>query len=62
MIVGENGTLTLETCENGLLFDGRGGVHNHCNYHWAVNCDKRINERKAYNAKLSFTIPTPTKV
>jgi len=40
----ENGTLTLETCENGLLFDGRGGVHNHCNYHWAVQCDKRISE------------------
>lgn len=29
-----NGTLTLETCENGLLFDGKGGVHNHCNYNW----------------------------
>lgn len=43
----ENGTLTLETCENGLLFDGRGAVHNHCNYNWAVSCEepvKRINE------------------
>jgi len=33
-----NGTLTLETCENGLLFDGKGAVHNHCNYNWAVDC------------------------
>jgi len=40
----ENGTLTLETCENGLLFDGRGGVHNHCNYYWAVECGKRLND------------------
>lgn len=38
----ENGTLTLETCENGLLFDGKGAVHNHCNYNWAVHCDKRL--------------------
>lgn len=36
-----NGTLTLETCENGLLFDGKGAVHNHCNYHWAVDCRER---------------------
>ncbi|CRK90710.1 CLUMA_CG004403, isoform A [Clunio marinus] len=36
-----NGTLTLETCENGLLFDGKGGVHNHCNYNWAVDCAER---------------------
>jgi len=34
----------LETCENGLLFDGKGAIHNHCNYNWAVNCDKRIND------------------
>ncbi|XP_017893362.1 protein obstructor-E-like [Ceratina calcarata] len=37
----ENGTLTLEYCENGLLYDGRGSVHNHCNYYWAVNCEDR---------------------
>lgn len=36
-----NGTLTVETCENGLLFDGKGAVHNHCNYHWAVDCGTR---------------------
>lgn len=36
-----NGTLTLETCENGLLFDGKGAVHNHCNYNWAAQCGDR---------------------
>lgn len=39
-----NGTLTLETCENGLLFDGAGSVHNFCNYHWATNCGERVYE------------------
>ncbi|XP_037919796.1 protein obstructor-E [Hermetia illucens] len=37
-----NGTLTVETCENGLLYDGKGAVHNHCNYNWAVDCGKRV--------------------
>ncbi|NP_001165854.1 cuticular protein analogous to peritrophins 3-D1 precursor [Nasonia vitripennis] len=36
-----NGTLSLEHCENGLLFDGKGAVHNHCNYNWAVHCGHR---------------------
>ncbi|XP_024872359.1 protein obstructor-E [Temnothorax curvispinosus] len=36
-----NGTLTFEYCENGLLFDGHGAVHNHCNYNWAVDCGHR---------------------
>ncbi|XP_044761397.1 protein obstructor-E isoform X2 [Coccinella septempunctata] len=36
-----NGTLTVETCENGLLFDGKGNVHHHCNYNWAVDCGTR---------------------
>ncbi|XP_050428207.1 protein obstructor-E-like isoform X2 [Adelges cooleyi] len=36
-----NGTLTLEQCGNGLLYDGKGAAYHHCNYHWAVNCDKR---------------------
>ncbi|XP_063973271.1 protein obstructor-E [Diachasmimorpha longicaudata] len=36
-----NGTLTLEQCENGLLFDGHGAIHNHCNYNWAVHCGER---------------------
>lgn len=36
-----NGSLTLEHCENGLLFDGHGNAHHHCNYHWAVNCGHR---------------------
>ncbi|KAL7638296.1 UNVERIFIED_CONTAM: hypothetical protein RMT77_010860 [Armadillidium vulgare] len=39
-----NGTLTHETCENGLLFDGKGAVHNYCNYYWAVNCEGREHE------------------
>merc|ERR1711872_1078692 len=37
-----NGTLTEETCENGLVYDGHGSVHNHCNYNWAVDCGKRV--------------------
>ena len=36
------GTLTEETCENGLVFDGYGAIHNHCNYNWAVDCGKRV--------------------
>lgn len=42
-----NGTLTVETCENGLLFDGKGAVHNHCNYNWAVDCGERKADRKS---------------
>lgn len=41
-----NGTLTVEQCENGLLFDGKGAVHNHCNYNWAVDCGTRKADRK----------------
>lgn len=41
-----NGTLTVEQCENGLLFDGKGAVHNHCNYNWAVHCGERKADRK----------------
>eukprot|EP00095_Tigriopus_kingsejongensis_P003753 maker-scaffold911_size81771-snap-gene-0.26 protein:Tk03753 transcript:maker-scaffold911_size81771-snap-gene-0.26-mRNA-1 annotation:"GK25194" len=37
-----NGTFTEETCQNGLVFDGHGHVHNHCNYNWAVDCGKRL--------------------
>jgi len=33
-----NGTLTEEVCENGLVYDGHGNIHNHCNYNWAVDC------------------------
>ncbi|PSN49919.1 Protein obstructor-E [Blattella germanica] len=36
-----NGSVTLEKCENGLLYDGKGNVHNHCNYNWAVECGNR---------------------
>lgn len=37
-----NGTLTLEQCGNGLLYDGKGGAaYHHCNYHWAVDCGSR---------------------
>lgn len=45
-----NGTLTLETCENGLLFDGKGAVHNHCNYNWAVECGNRVHDQQPINA------------
>merc|ERR1712002_598177 len=41
-----NGTLTLETCENGLLFDGTGGVHNFCNYNWRANCEGRVHDQQ----------------
>jgi hypothetical protein len=41
-----NGTISLETCGNGLLFDGKGAVHNHCNYNWAVDCGDRVLDRK----------------
>merc|ERR1712077_181966 len=37
-----NGTLSEEVCENGLVYDGHGSVHNHCNYNWAVDCGKRV--------------------
>ena len=40
-----NGTLTLETCGNGLLFDGKGSVHNYCNYYWNTECGERVYER-----------------
>ncbi|KAJ0180981.1 hypothetical protein K1T71_003066 [Dendrolimus kikuchii] len=45
-----NGTLTVETCENGLLFDGKGAVHNHCNYHWAVECGTRKADLTPYSS------------
>ncbi|CAB3378169.1 protein obstructor-E [Cloeon dipterum] len=45
-----NGTLTLEQCENGLLYDGKGNVHEHCNYHWAVECGTRKAELVPINA------------
>ena len=42
-----NGTLTLERCQNGLLFKGGpGAVHNHCHYHWDVDCSVRHKESK----------------
>lgn len=44
-----NGTLSLEQCENGLLYDGKGAVHNHCNYHWGVDCGHRKAEREFFN-------------
>lgn len=50
-----NGTLTVETCENGLLFDGKGAVHNHCNYNWAVDCGTRKSDRKK-RQKIVLTI------
>ena len=41
-IITISGTLTEEVCENGLVFDGYGDIHNHCNYNWAVDCGKRV--------------------
>lgn len=49
-----NGTLTVEQCENGLLFDGKGAVHNHCNYHWAAECGHRKADRKRQSETLKF--------
>ena len=40
-----NGTLTLETCGNGLLYDESkglaGSTHNHCSYNWEADCGNR---------------------
>ena len=42
----ENGTMSLETCENGLLFDQEmaltDGIHNYCVYNWRVECGDRL--------------------
>jgi len=46
----ENGTLTEELCEHGLLFDGHGNIHNHCNYHWGVNCQGRYSDVVAHES------------
>lgn len=44
----------METCENGLLFDGKGAVYNHCNYNWAVNCgDRKVDGKKEFEFKFS---------
>ena len=40
-----NGTLTEESCENGLMFSGKGAVHDNCDYHWRVDCGERPFER-----------------
>jgi len=40
-----NGTVSLQTCENGLLFDSSmaltDAVHNYCVYNWKVDCKDR---------------------
>ena len=36
------GTFSEQTCANGLVYDGHGYVHNHCNYNWAVDCGKKL--------------------
>ena len=42
----ENGIMSLETCENGLLFDQEmaltDGIHNYCVYNWRVECGDRV--------------------
>lgn len=48
-----NGTLTLEQCGNGLLYDGKGAAYHHCNYHWAVDCGNRKAERRLH-AKINI--------
>merc|ERR1712045_428763 len=49
----ENGTMSLDTCENGLLFDQdmalTDGIHNYCVYNWRVDCG----DRRADNTKQS---------
>jgi len=41
----ENGTLSQQTCENGLLFSGEmalsDAVHNYCVYNWKMECGDR---------------------
>ena len=38
--------MSLETCENGLLFDQEmaltDGIHNYCVYNWRVECGDRL--------------------
>jgi hypothetical protein len=41
-----NGTVSLEQCGNGLLYDGKGSAHEHCNYNWAVDCGARKADRE----------------
>ena len=42
----ENGTMSLESCENGLLFDQEmaltDAIHNYCVYQWKVDCGDRL--------------------
>lgn len=43
-----NGTLSLETCGNGLLFNEAtslgGAAHHHCSYNWQTDCGNRPND------------------
>lgn len=57
-----NGTLTYEKCENGLLFDGKGAVHNHCNYNWAVECGDRKADRKLQLINNTTTVNEMVKI
>jgi len=45
----ENGSMTLETCENGLLYDQEmsltDAIHNYCVYSWRVECGERPADR-----------------
>lgn len=54
-----NGSLSYEYCENGLLFDGHGNIHNHCNYNWAVDCGNRKVDSKYKVALSAFFRPLP---
>merc|ERR1711971_270682 len=49
-----NGTLTEEICENGLVFDGYGDIHNHCNYNWAVDCGKRVYDDTPISPRIHY--------
>jgi len=46
----ENGTVTLQECENGLLFDESmaltDAVHEYCVYNWKVDCGARPRDDK----------------
>lgn len=56
-----NGTLTLEQCGNGLLYDGKGAAYHFCNYHWAVDCGNRKAERRSHAIKIKKKKHLPTK-
>ena len=55
-----NGTLTLETCGNGLLYDEArgqaGAAHNHCSYNWEADCGQRYRVKTWNIAERDFKL------